>query len=153
MNWFRIRRAEKKDADGMHRVEQACFELPWSRDDLAKDATENILSIYFVAEATDAESRESTVIGYAGLWVVLDEGHITNVAVDSDYRRQGVAAMLLLSMFEAAREKGAKRFTLEVKRTNEAAIRLYEKFGFSIAGYRKGYYKEDGEDAAIMWTS
>jgi ribosomal-protein-alanine N-acetyltransferase len=151
MNWYKIRRARPEDKDGLHRVERACFALPWSADDLARDATENILAIYYVAEAADA-GHTPTIVGYAGAWVVLDEGHITNVAVDPDCRRRGIAVMLLRELLEAAREKGAKRFTLEVKRTNEAAIALYERFGFRGVGCRKGYYKEDGEDAVIMWT-
>jgi ribosomal-protein-alanine N-acetyltransferase len=157
MNWFKIRRAEKKDIDGLNRVEQRCFTLPWSREDLANDATENILAVYYVAEAFGRESdpatkREPQIVGYAGLWVVLDEGHITNVAVDPDYRRQGVAAMLLLQLLEAARKKGAKRFTLEARHSNKAAIALYERFGFRIVGYRPGYYADNHEDAVIMWT-
>ncbi|MDR1068697.1 MAG: ribosomal protein S18-alanine N-acetyltransferase [Clostridiales Family XIII bacterium] len=153
MNWFKIRRARPEDIDGMYRVERACFPLPWSRDDLKKDATENILAVYLVAEAASGSAGNggNEIAGYAGVWVVLDEGHITNVAVHPDRRRQGVAAMLLLQLLEAAREKGAERFTLEVKRTNEAAISLYERYGFRITDYRKGYYREDGEDAAIMW--
>jgi ribosomal-protein-alanine N-acetyltransferase len=157
MNWFKIRRTEKKDIDGLHRVEQRCFTLPWSRENLAKDATENILAVYYVAEAfgrasDSAEKREPQIVGYAGLWVVAGEGHITNVAVDPDFRRQGVAIMLLLKLLETAREKGAKRFTLEVRRSNEAAITLYERFGFRVVGYRPGYYADNNEDAAIMWT-
>lgn len=155
MNWFKIRRARPEDIDGMYRVETACFPLPWSRGDLKKDATENILAVYLVAEAAKGLAGNANggheIAGYAGVWVVLDEGHITNVAVHPDHRRKGVAAMLLLQLLEAAREKGAKRFTLEVKRTNEAAIALYERYGFRIVGYRKGYYREDGEDAAVMW--
>jgi ribosomal-protein-alanine N-acetyltransferase len=151
VNWFRIRRALPQDKDGLHRVERACFALPWSADELISDAAENILAIYYVAE-TAAGGAEPLLVGYAGLWVVMDEGHITNVAVDPDYHRQGIAAMLLQQLLKAAREKGAERFTLEVKRTNAAAIALYERFGFRKAGCRKGYYQEDGEDAIIMWT-
>jgi ribosomal-protein-alanine N-acetyltransferase len=171
MNWFRIRRAQLRDKEAMHRVERACFVIPWSEDELARDATENILAVYYVAEtmarfslAENAEdgfpsqsgrtvaTPELALVGYAGVWVVLDEGHITNVAVDPDYRRQGIAAMLLTQLLKAACEKGARRFTLEVKSTNEAAITLYERFGFRAAGRRRGYYREDGEDAIIMWT-
>ncbi|MDR2610639.1 MAG: ribosomal protein S18-alanine N-acetyltransferase [Clostridiales Family XIII bacterium] len=189
MNWYKIRRAKPQDKAALHRIERACFALPWSADELIKDATENILAVYYVAEAAGSPGAVSArsgdtpgstspgavsarpgdtpgstspgavsarpdplLVGYAGLWVVLDEGHITNVAVDPDYRRQGIAAMLLLKLLEAAREKGAKRFTLEVKRSNAAAIALYERFGFRAAGSRKGYYEEDGEDAVIMWT-
>jgi ribosomal-protein-alanine N-acetyltransferase len=162
VNWFKIRRARPQDKDSLHRIERACFALPWGADELVKDATDNILAIYYVAERSlqrvqeqprsETESKpQPELVGYAGMWVVIDEGHITNVAVDPVCRRKGIAAMLLMKLLEAAREKGAKRFTLEVKRTNEAAITLYKRFGFRGVGYRKGYYREDGEDAIIMW--
>ncbi|MDR0852705.1 MAG: ribosomal protein S18-alanine N-acetyltransferase [Clostridiales Family XIII bacterium] len=143
-HWIKIRRATGDDVDAITEVEKRSFPKPWSREDFEKDICDNILATYVLAET------RKEVIGYAGIWVVIDEGHITNVAVHPDWRDQGIATMIILSMLDAAREKGATRFTLEVRTSNAPAIALYEKFGFRAVGIRKKYY-ENGEDAAIMW--
>jgi ribosomal-protein-alanine N-acetyltransferase len=143
-NWIKIRRARPEDVDAVTAVEQLSFAKPWTREDFERDIGGNILATYMLAET----NRQ--VIAYAGIWVVIDEGHITNVAVHPDWRDQGVATMVVLSLLDAARDKGATRFTLEVRTSNAPAIKLYEKFGFRTVGYRKHYY-ENGEDAAIMW--
>ncbi|MDR2157141.1 MAG: ribosomal protein S18-alanine N-acetyltransferase [Clostridiales Family XIII bacterium] len=145
MNWIRIRRARPEDVDDVTALERICFATPWARSDLEKDIGENILASYMIAESADR------LIGYAGIWVVIDEGHITNVAVHPDWRGQGVATMLLSELLETARRKGAKNFTLEARASNATAIALYEKFGFRTVGYRRQYYADNGEDAAIMW--
>lgn len=93
----------------------------------------------------------SLVVGYAGLQVILDEGHIMNLAVHPDYRQRGIAELLLLHQFAEALRRGALRLTLEVRSSNFAAQQLYLKYGFSKAGRRRRYYG-DGEDAIIMWT-
>ena len=91
------------------------------------------------------------MVGYIGVWKIVDEGHITNVAVSPDYRRMQIGSALLKNMLEITAEEGIVRHTLEVRTGNEAAIGLYEKFGFETAGVRKGYYEDNGEDALIMW--
>jgi ribosomal-protein-alanine N-acetyltransferase len=126
-------------------LERLCFKIPWARSDFEKDIGENILASYLIAETN------GQLVGYAGIWVVIDEGHITNIAVHPDWRGGGVATMLLMELLETARRKGAKRFTLEMRVSNANAGALYEKFGFRTVGYRKGYYQDTGEDAAIMW--
>jgi ribosomal-protein-alanine N-acetyltransferase len=145
LNWIKIRRARLEDANAVADLERLCFASPWSKNDLEKDICENILASYMVAES------RGILIGYAGVWVVTDEGHITNVAVHPDWRNGGVATMLLSQLLETARQKGARRFTLEVNVSNEKAAALYEKFGFRVEGFRKGYYRDTGDDAAIMW--
>ncbi|MBN1485487.1 MAG: ribosomal protein S18-alanine N-acetyltransferase [Chloroflexia bacterium] len=91
------------------------------------------------------------LLGYAGLQVLLDEGHVMNLAVHPGYRRRGIGELLLLHLFKEAKKRGAERLTLEVRVSNLAAQALYEKYGFQESGRRKRYYG-DGEDALIMWT-
>ena len=145
MKWVRIKVAREEDVDGVWELEKICFPTPWSRADFEKDIVENILATYMVAIVDDK------LVAYAGMWVVLDEGHITNIGVHPDYREEGIATMVIMELIAAAREKGARRFTLEVRPSNVNAIALYRKFGFVSVGYRKEYYADNKEDAMIMW--
>lgn len=140
-----IRKGVPADAGDMELLEQQCFAVPWSRDSLLYDLGENPLATYFVAEL------EGRVVGYVGLWVIVDEGHITNVAVSPDFRRMQIGSALIRTMLEVTMDKGVTAHTLEVRAGNDPAIGLYEKFGFKEAGIRKGYYEDNGEDALIMW--
>ena len=92
------------------------------------------------------------MVGFAGLWLMVDEGHITTFGVHPDWRRQGVGARLMLRLLDIALELGALRMTLEVRVGNQAAQELYRRFGFAIAGTRVRYYTDDGEDAFVMTT-
>ena len=124
-------------------LERACFSHPWSEDAL-RDELWNDSAVVIVAEGEDG-----TVLGYAGLQTVLDEGYINNVAVDPRFRRQGVAGQLI----EAFLRFGAARLaflTLEVRASNAPAIALYEKYGFAQAGRRRDYYDDPTEDALLM---
>ena len=124
-------------------LERACFSHPWSEDAL-RDELWNDSAVVVVAEGEDG-----TVLGYAGLQTVLDEGYINNVAVDPRFRRQGVAGQLV----EAFLRFGAARLaflTLEVRASNAPAIALYEKYGFAQAGRRRDYYDGPREDALLM---
>jgi len=145
---YSIRKARADDAKGIAALEKRCFETPWPEREFDKELRGNPLSLYVAAVL-----RSEEIIGYCGLWVILDEGHITNVAVAPELREMGIASRMLIRLFEEAERRGAARFTLEVRRSNEEAIRLYKKFGFAISGYRKGYYKDNNEDAAIMWLN
>lgn len=140
-----VRKAEKRDVEEIARLEKICFSDPWSLESVYHDVVENKLAFYAAAEA------EGMVIGYAGLWKILDEGHITNVAVSPRYRRMHVATMLMDFILEATGEAGIKKHTLEVRAGNKGAIALYQKHGFKVCGIRKGYYSDNGEDALIMW--
>ena len=144
-NWIKIRRAKAEDTETLWELDKRCFSLPWSREDFARDLNDNILSTYLVAEA------DSMIIADVGIWVVLDECHIMTIAVEPDWQKQGIGTMLMLEILRYAREAGATSYTLEVRRSNKAAIALYEKFGFTISGYRRSYYEDNKEDAAIMW--
>jgi ribosomal-protein-alanine N-acetyltransferase len=144
MKWVRIREASTDDIEAIMEVERASFTLPWSRSDIESDIGGNILSAYYVAETKGA------VCGYAGIWVVCVECHIMTIAVAPEHRNAGIGTMLLMKMLDEARLRGASRHFLEVRVSNEAAIGMYEKFGFRAIDVRKAYYDDNGEDAAIM---
>ncbi|MHB8060026.1 MAG: ribosomal protein S18-alanine N-acetyltransferase [Gaiellaceae bacterium] len=132
------------DLDRVEEIEKECYGLPWSR---AMFAGELIKSSSICVGAF----RLERVIGYLIVSLYVDDWHIMNLAVDPAWRRRGVAALLLDDFFarsEGGRERG---YTLEVRRSNDAAIRLYEKFGFVARGIRRGYYVDDHEDALVMW--
>ncbi len=139
-----IRPMRKDDIDGVHRVEVNCFDDPWSKKSLM-DELKNNLARYLVAEL------DSVIVGYVGVWFVVDEGHITNVAVHSDYRGQKIGDRLVAEMVKLCKEHGLVSMTLEVRSSNAVAQNLYRKYGFKMAGVRKEYYS-DREDAIIMWN-
>ncbi len=125
-------------------LEEANFSQPWS-ESLFRDLMGSEHSTMLVAEGPDG-----TVLGYAGLTTVLDEGYIDNIAVDGRYRRQGVAQALLGEFIRRGREGGLAFLTLEVRASNAPAIALYEKMGFELAGRRRRYYDDPPEDALLM---
>jgi len=133
------------DVDGVLKVEEECFAIAWTRADFEREMTENKLAVYFVAK--DGEK----IVGYAGMWHVVNEGQITNVAVINDYRQQKVGSALIEKMIEAAEEREMMGITLEVKISNYPAQKLYSKYGFKPEGFRKNYYKDTNEDAIVMW--
>ena len=140
-----IRKAAESDVPAVEEVEKACFSVPWSYESLYHDILENKLAFYIVAEI------DSKVCGYVGVWKIFDEGHITNVAIAPEYRRMHIASAMLSVLFDVTGAQGIDSYTLEVRAGNQAAIALYEGFGFREAGLRKGYYEDNGEDAIIMW--
>ncbi len=100
-----------------------------------------------------ADAADGRVIGYAGIWLIGDEGHITNVGILPDYRRRGLAERLVNALIAEAERQGVTSETLEVRISNAPAIALYEKLGFRLAGKRRGYYPDDHEDALIYWRT
>ncbi|MDR2898890.1 MAG: ribosomal protein S18-alanine N-acetyltransferase [Clostridiales bacterium] len=131
--------------DDMYAIETQSFSVPWSKQDILKDALENKLAIYIVA------LLNKKVAGYMGLWHVVTEGHITNIAVDPFFRGKGIGQKLLSRAIEIAEEKEMIGLTLEVRMNNTPAQRLYTKNGFMVEGLRKNYYSDTKEDALIMW--
>lgn len=143
---LRIRHALPSDIDKMAELDRICFATPWSKQDFEKELIENKIALYFVATWDDE------VIGYAGVWCIVDEGHITNVAVDPKHRKKGVGKKLINALLNDGKTmSGLRNFTLEVRVSNDAAIKLYKNFGFKEVGLRKEYYSDNKEDAAIMW--
>jgi ribosomal-protein-alanine N-acetyltransferase len=135
-----------EDLSGLVAVEQASFLNPWSHEMYVAELQNPDVSHLLVAK--DSEGR---VVGFCGFWRVLDELHINNLAVLPEYRRQGIASKILDRVFAEGRRVGATRATLEVRRSNEIARRLYERFGFAVAGVRRGYYRRPDEDALVLW--
>ena len=140
-----IRQAAPEDANDIFEIEEMCFPDPWSLESIKYELEENERAFYVVAE------HSGKVVGYAGLWWILDEGHITNVAVRPGYRNRKIAEGIITVLLEHTESQGVLHHTLEVRRSNQPAINLYEKFGFEVCGVRKGYYQFDREDALIMW--
>jgi len=135
-----------EDVDGVQSVERASFPVPWPANAFRHELTENRKARYIVARDADR------IVGYAGLWLMVDEAHITTFAVLPDARRRRIGERLLQGLFEIAHEMSAEWLTLEVRASNLAAQRLYEKYGFRRAGVRRRYYSDNNEDALIMWT-
>lgn len=140
-----IRPMKEEDLDKVVKIEQEIFSQPWSKQGFI-DALQNENTLYLVAE------EDNEILGYLGLWQSLEEADITNIAVKENARRQGVAGRLLREAQKLGAERGISALTLEVRVSNEAAIRLYEKHGFQSAGIRPGFYDKPREDALIMWT-
>lgn len=135
-----------EDLAGVLEIENASFSTPWSRDSFLHELLENERAVYLVAK--DAQGQ---VAGYVGMWVIFDEGHITNVAVHPRFRKRGIGSLLLTRLVEICRERDVKFLTLEVRRSNVAAQKLYQKQGFVHMGVRRRYYLDNNEDALIMW--
>jgi len=136
---------KREHIQGMVDVEENCFTSPWTEADFLRELNENKLAIYYVAV------EDGNVLGYAGLWHVVTEGQVTNVAVLPEHRRRGIGDRLMENMIAIAEEREMIGITLEVRTTNEPAQRLYIKYGFRPEGIRKGYYADTKEDAVIMW--
>lgn len=141
-----FRRMTLDDISGVLAVEHASFTLPWTQDAFRNEMTNNLFAKYIVMTTGER------IIGYAGMWTVLDEAHITNIAVHPDYRGQRLGERLLQELVQLAHSLGMLRMTLEVRVSNHVAQRLYAKFGFTSQGVRKGYYSDNQEDALIMWS-
>ncbi len=133
------------DINAVMVVERLSFTIPWSKQAFIEEVTNNKFARYIIAKV------DGKTIGYAGMWKVLDEGHITNVAVHPEYRRSGVGFMLVKGLLELSIKENIIKLTLEVRRSNIAAQNLYTKFGFRVEGFRKEYYADNKEDAIIMW--
>lgn len=138
-----IRRMTEADVDGVYAVETASFSKPWTREDFVREMTVNVCARYLVAE------ENGRIAGFAGAWIVLDEAHVTNIAVLPEYRKRGIGKALTESLMQYAANLGVVYATLEVRRSNEAAKRMYRAAGFEYVGVRKRYYEDNGEDALI----
>ncbi|HBQ64692.1 MAG TPA: ribosomal-protein-alanine N-acetyltransferase [Clostridiales bacterium] len=141
---LRILPMEFKHIDRIMQIELLSFKDPWSRNSFLGEL-ENPAARYLVAELG------GEVVGYGGYWLIIDEAHITNVAVHPDYRRQGVGEAILEAMIHLSQKENAVAMTLEVRVSNKAAQQLYARHGFTVAGLRKRYYQDNGEDALILW--
>lgn len=138
-------KTELSHVDDIMVVENLSFKVPWSREAFVQEITGNKFAIYISAK------YEGKVVGYAGMWSVCGEGHITNIAVHPEYRGIGIGSLLIERLISISKEQGISCMTLEVRKSNLIAQRLYKKYGFQVSGIRKSYYSDNGEDAVIMW--
>jgi ribosomal-protein-alanine N-acetyltransferase len=134
------------DLDAVHAIEQASFTTPWPPHAYQSEIETNRLAHYIVARI------DGEVVAYAGMWIMVDEAHITTFAVHPAWRRQRLGERLLLAAIDIAVARGAREATLEVRLSNLPARRLYEKYGFRPVGLRPRYYSDNHEDALIMTT-
>lgn len=141
-----IERMTVDDLDAVHEIEREAFSTPWPSHAYRQELETNRLAHYVVAR------RGSEIVGFAGMWLLVDEAHVTTFATRRTWRRQGIGERLLLALLDLARARGAREATLEVRPSNTAARRLYEKYGFRNAGVRPRYYTDNHEDALIMTT-
>lgn len=134
------------DVAAVHEIERLSFTAPWPAYAFEQELKGNRLAHYLVARAGDA------VVGFAGVWMMVDEAHVTTFGVHPRWRRQSIGRQLLLRLGELALSIGARRMTLEVRESNAGAQAMYRGFGFEAAGRRRAYYTDDGEDALVMTT-
>ncbi len=146
MNWSIERTLALDDLDEIVAIEQASFNNPWTRDMYLRELQNPDVSFLYILRSADAG-----IVAFCSFWLVLDEVHINNLAVRLDFRGQGVGKTLLERVLVEAANRGAQRATLEVRRSNEAARRLYERLGFAVAATRPNYYASPPEDALILW--
>lgn len=139
-----VRRAMIEDAKEIFAIEMECFSVPWSLDSIETELLNEDKKLYYVIE--DANG----VVGYAGAWLVYDEGQITNIAIRPSARRQGFGAKLTSALIEECFKRGMHEIFLEVRISNLSALSLYRQLGFTVKGMRKNYYSEPKEDAYIM---
>lgn len=135
---------KEEDIDSVLEISSLSFSIPWSRDSYIQELT-NPLAKYLVAKI------DNKIVGFVGTWIVLDESHITNIAIHPNHRKQGIGSSLLEEFLKYCKSQGCIAFTLEVRNSNKAAKTLYEKYNFKQEGVRKGYYEDTKEDAIIMW--
>ena len=143
---LRIEPMRKKDLDEVLAIERQVYPTPWSRNVFLSELAYRRERSYSVA------LLDGRVAGYSGVMYVLEDAHITNIAVDPALQRRHVASALMYSLVHEALSAGARNLTLEVRVSNHGAQRLYQSFGFMPVGVRKGYYQESNEDAIIMWV-
>lgn len=141
---WKIRPMELSDLDRIEEIERLSFAMPWSPASFQRELTENPAARYLVLTEADA------VVAYAGMWLVLDEGHVTNIAVHPDHRGKGYGKRITAALIQLAANLGMAWMTLEVRRSNAVAQSLYHRLGFIDVGYRKRYYEDNREDALVM---
>lgn len=144
---IKIQKMQKNELDDVLKIEEQAYgEHHWSKDSFYGELSNDLAHYY------SAYDKEDNLIGYSGSWRVIDEAHITTIAVKPELRRKKVGEALLNRIIEDCYANDIKYITLEVRESNVPAISLYEKYGFKSLGKRKGYYQNNNEDALIMWT-
>ncbi len=144
---FVFRYMKEEDIDQILKIEELSFATPWTRQSFENELNLNQFAVYLVLE------KEGQIVGYCGMWLIVDEAHITNIAVLPEFRGQKLGEGILRMIMEVAKKRGAKSMTLEVRVSNTVAQSLYRKLGFINGGIRKNYYTDNYEDALVMWVT
>ena len=142
-----VRRMTVEDVPAAHEIDVLSFTLPWPERSLRFDVTDNPAARCWVAE------MDGRIVGVLILWMIVDEAHIATIAIHPDFRHQGIGKKLLEAALDSAYNEGAQSALLEVRAGNQAAIKMYETFGFETVGRRERYYKDNFEDAILMTLS
>ena len=144
---IKIKPMEKSDVDAVIAIEEKAYgSHNWSKDSFMGELSNDLARYFSVFDENEK------LIAYCGCWQILEEVHITNIAVDIDFRQRHIGEAMLKTIIDECYRNMAKYITLEVRVGNKPAIGLYEKYGFKSLGTRKGYYQDNNEDALIMWT-
>lgn len=141
-----FRKMEIADIQAIVAIEHECFTQPWTESAFYNELMHNHFAHYVVMLWGEY------IIGYGGMWTIMDEAHITNIGIREAYRGRKLGDRLMRELLTMAADRGMKRITLEVRVSNTVAQQLYEKYGFHVEGVRRGYYSDNGEDALIMWA-
>lgn len=139
-----LRQMRVEDVARVMEIERECFATPWHESAYLTEISNR--SAYYIVACID-----SVVVGYGGMWVIMDESHITTLGVARDYRGRKLGEVILVGLLEEAMRRGARRSTLEVRQSNHVAQNLYRKYGFVPAAIRRGYYTDNHENAVVMW--
>ncbi|MGO5066554.1 ribosomal-protein-alanine N-acetyltransferase [Clostridium sporogenes] len=134
--------------DGVMEIDNLSFSVPWSRNSYETEL-KNKFAKYIVV----LDKKTNKVLGFAGMWLIIDECHITNIAVHPNYRKLGVGNILMNEIIAICKEQNISGITLEVRESNTPAKNLYYKYGFKDSGIRKGYYADNNENALLMWKT
>jgi ribosomal-protein-alanine N-acetyltransferase len=145
-NVIQYRKMTRNDIPSVVEIEEEAFATPWTKEVFEHEMTGNDYAYYVVAV------QNEEVIGHCGMWIVLDECHITNVAVRKFMRGKSIGEGLMREAIALCREMEVRLMTLEVRVSNDTAQNLYRKLGFKDGGIRKNYYADDHEDALVMWV-
>lgn len=145
---FTLRTMGVKDIPYVVDIERKSFPTPWSPYAFNCELSDNEFAHYLVVVP---EIQRDKVVGYGGMWIIIDEAHITNVAIEPEYRGNNLGELLMRGLMQLAFSRNALNMTLEVRVSNTVAIKLYKKLGFIESGIRPGYYVDTNEDAIIMW--
>jgi ribosomal-protein-alanine N-acetyltransferase len=137
----------KDDIEAVVKIEEEAYgKHHWAKSSFYDEMSNNLAKYY------SAKTPSGELIGYAGTWHIIDEGHITTIAVKNEYQRNHIGEAIIQKIIDDCYKNNIKYLTLEVRVSNLPAIKLYEKYGFQSLGTRKGYYQDNNEDALIMWT-
>ncbi len=149
------------DVNTVQEIEREIFATPWPRNAYYRELASRASAHYVILRhegLAEMPSRfrlpdlDPTIVGYGGMWRMYDEAHVTTIGVRRDLQHQGYGRILFAGLVQASYDMGAKWITLEVRTSNDNAMRMYEGFGFKVIGRRKGYYTDNGEDAIVMWS-